>query len=399
MAGNAQPSQQKKIFHAKGPFLYGILHREAGTPDIGKATAICYTAPMEKKRILTGDRPTGSLHLGHYVGSIKNRVRLQSEYDCFFIIADLHTLTTKPEKVHIETIAENARSMVLDYLACGIEPETSAIYLQSAVPEIYELNLIFEMMVTVPRLTRVPSIKDMARAAELTEIPFGLLGYPVLQSADILLPRANLVPVGKDNISHVELTREIARRFNSMYGEVFAIPEVLVGEVPTLVGTDGKAKMSKSLGNAIMLSDDAKTVEKKVRSMYTDPARTSADVPGTVEGNPVFEYHDTFNPDMAEVADLKERYRQGRVGDVEVKDKLAKALNVYLEPLRERRALYEGRKGFVDEVIYEGTQKMRTEARATMAEVRKAMGLAGIWNRISRKAEDARKTREKAAGV
>ncbi|MFP4210804.1 MAG: tryptophan--tRNA ligase, partial [Alkalispirochaeta sp.] len=189
-----------------------------------------------KKRILTGDRPTGKLHLGHYVGSLQNRVRLQDEYECYFIIADLHTLTTKPEKEAIEGIADNAREMVLDYLAVGIDPERSTIYLQSAVPEIYELNLILEMLVTVPRLQRVPSLKEMARNANLTEMPFGLLGYPVLQSGDILLPRAHLVPVGKDNEAHVELTREIARRFNYLYGEVFPVPDVMVGEVPTLVG-------------------------------------------------------------------------------------------------------------------------------------------------------------------
>jgi len=344
-----------------------------------------------RKRILTGDRPTGKLHLGHYVGSLKNRVRLQDEYECYFIIADLHTLTTRPEKAAIGEIAANAREMVLDYLAIGIDPERSTIYLQSAVPEIYELNLILEMLVTVPRLQRIPSLKDMARNANLTEMPFGLLGYPVLQSGDILLPRAHLVPVGKDNEAHVELTRELARRFNHLYGEVFPVPDVMVGEVPTLVGTDGSAKMSKSLNNAIMLSDDAKTVEKKVRGMYTDPNRVSADVPGTVEGNPVFIYHDVFNPHVDEVEDLKERYRAGRVGDVEVKEKLARALNDFLDPIRERRDSYAGQSGLVDEVIFRGTNKMREVARDTLQEARKAMGLSGVWNTIRRKAEKSMK--------
>jgi tryptophanyl-tRNA synthetase len=351
---------------------------------------------MEKKTILTGDRPTGKLHLGHYVGSLKNRVRLQDEYRCFFIIADLHTLTTKPSKDDIEKIADNAREMVLDYLACGIDPAKSSVYLQSAIPEIYELALYFQNLVTVPRLERVPSLKDMANNAGIEEMPFGLLGYPVLQAADILLPRAHLVPVGKDNESHVEVTREIARRFNFLYGEVFPIPDVLVGEVPTLVGTDGKAKMSKSLGNVIYLSDDAKTVEKKVGGMYTDPNRVSADVPGKVEGNPVFDYHDVFNPDKAEVDDLKVRYRAGKVGDVEVKQKLAKAVNAFLDPLRERREKFSAQGGLVDEVIFDGTQAMRAEARITLSEVRKAMGIGSVWNRISRKAEDAKKKREKA---
>ncbi|MCS7069996.1 MAG: tryptophan--tRNA ligase, partial [Anaerolinea sp.] len=189
------------------------------------------------KRILTGDRPTGKLHLGHYVGSLKNRVRLQDEYDCFFIVADLHTLTTRPEKDHILALSDNIREVVLDYLSVGIDPDKSAIYLQSAVPEVYELNLFFEMLITVARLERVPSIKDMAAAANLGDsLPFGLLGYPVLQAVDILLPRAHLVPVGKDNESHLEVTREIARRFNGLYGEVFPIPETLIGDVPSLIG-------------------------------------------------------------------------------------------------------------------------------------------------------------------
>ncbi|HRY54184.1 MAG TPA: tryptophan--tRNA ligase [Spirochaetia bacterium] len=351
---------------------------------------------MERKRILTGDRPTGKLHLGHYVGSLKNRVRLQDEYECFFIVADLHMLTTKPEKEHIEAIADNARAIVLDYLACGIDPAKSVIYLQSAVPEVCELALLFGNLITVPRLSRVPSLKEMAQGAGIEEMPFGLLGYPVLQAADILLPRSHLVPVGKDNEAHVEVTREIARRFNHLYGETFPIPEVMVSEVGSLVGTDGNAKMSKSLGNAIYLSDDEKTVVKRVMGMYTDPKRVSADVPGTVEGNPVFQYHDVFNPDKAEVEELKARYRAGKVGDVEVKEKLAKALNAFLDPIRERRAKYESQSGLADEVVYDGTMRMREEARATLSAATKAMGLAAVWNRVARKAEDVKKRRAKA---
>jgi tryptophanyl-tRNA synthetase len=350
---------------------------------------------MERKRILTGDRPTGKLHIGHYVGSLRSRVRLQDEYECFFIIADLHTLTTKPEKEHIEALADNVRSAALDYLACGIDPAKSVIYLQSAVPEVCELAILFDNLITVPRLSRVPSLKEMAQGAGIEEMPFGLLGYPVLQAADILMPRAHLVPVGKDNEAHVEVTREIARRFNFLYGETFPIPEVLVAECGSLVGTDGQAKMSKSLGNAIYLSDDAKTVAKKVMGMYTDPKRVSADIPGTVEGNPVFAYHDAFNPNKGEIEDLKSRYRAGKVGDVEVKEKLAKALNAFLDPIRERRAKYESIPGLADEVVYDGTMKMREEARATLSIATKAMGLAAVWNRIARKAEDVKKKREK----
>lgn len=354
----------------------------------------------EKRRMLTGDRPTGRLHLGHYVGSLRNRVRLQDAYDCSFIIADLHMLTTKNSREDIEHITDNARGMVLDYLSAGIDPTKSTIFLQSAVHETYELALLFGNLVTVPRLVRVPSIKEMARAAMIDDetIPFGLLGYPVLQAADILLPRAHLVPVGKDNQAHVEVTREIARRFNNQYGEVFPIPDDLV-EGETLPGTDGQAKMSKSIGNAIFLSDDAKTVIKKVHGMYTDPNRIRADIPGTVEGNPVFTYLDQFDPDKATVAELKARYRAGKVGDVEVKERLAGVLNAFLDPMRERAALYSSQSGYVDEVIYRGTLRYREIAAETLREVKKAMGLSGTFNRIARKAEDRAKKLAKAAAV
>lgn len=331
---------------------------------------------MERKRILTGDRPTGKLHLGHYVGTLQNRVELQDVYDSLFIIADLHMLTTQPEKERIAGVAQNIRDIVLDYLAAGIDPERSTIFVQSAVPETYELNLLFEMLVSVPRLERLPSLKEMARDANLEVMPFGLLGYPVLQAADILLPRAHLVPVGKDNEAHVELTREIARRFNRVYGNVFPIPDVL-SEGPVLVGTDGEGKMSKSRGNAIFLSDDAETVNRKVMSMYTDPQRIRADIPGRVEGNPVFIYHDAFNPDLAEVGELKERYSRGMVGDVEVKRKLAQAINEFLEPMHERRARYESQPGLVDDILVEGIRRVRGIAQETMEMVYEAMGLYG----------------------
>jgi tryptophanyl-tRNA synthetase len=333
------------------------------------------TNTNSKPRLLTGDRPTGRLHLGHYVGSLANRVKLQHEYDAFFIIADLHTLTTKPERDAIRAIPGYIQEIVLDYLSVGIDPELSTIFVQSAIPETYELNLLFEMLVTVPRLERLPSLKDMARDANLDSMPFGLLGYPVLQAVDILLPRAELVPVGKDNQSHVELCREIARRFNLLYGSVFPEPEALIGDVPTLVGTDGNAKMSKSLENAIYLSDDASMVETKVKGMYTDPKRLRATDLGTVEGNPVFIYHDAFNTDKAEVEDLKERYRAGRVGDVEVKAKLTRALNAFLDPIRERRAYYQAHPGQLQDVLAHGIQRMQAEAKETMRRVRDATGL------------------------
>lgn len=343
-----------------------------------------------KKRILTGDRPTGKLHLGHWVGSIRNRVALQDEYDCYFLIADLHTLTTKPLKNDIIEMRTHVREAVLDWLSCGIDPQRSTIYLQSAIPEMYEMNLIFEMLVSINRLTGLPSIKEMARNAHIPEesIPFGLIGYPVLQSADILMPRAHLVPVGKDNEAHVELARDIARRFNQYYGEVFPQPEVLLSETPTLIGIDGKGKMSKSAGNAIFLSDSPKEVERKVRGMFTDPNRVHANVPGKVEGNPLFMFHDEFNPNKDEVEDFKKRYREGAIGDVEIKARLVEELNRFLEPMRERRKKYENEKGGVEKIIYEGTLKVREVAKETAKEMRGAMGLTGCWNKISRIARD-----------
>jgi tryptophanyl-tRNA synthetase len=326
---------------------------------------------VAKRRLLTGDRPTGALHLGHYVGSLENRVRLQDEYECFFIIADFHVLTTAYEDP--SGVQQNVRELVLDYLSVGIDPSKSTIYLQSLVPEVAEIALIFGMLVSVPRLQRIPTLKDVMRDLKLETASLGLLSYPVLQSADILMVKGDVVPVGKDQLSHIELTREIARRFNNLYSPVFPESEGLVGRVPTLPGIDGTAKMSKSLGNAIYLSDDAKTVDRKVMSMYTDPTRIHATDPGHVRGNPVFAYHDAFNPSKAEVNDLKRRYRAGRVGDVEVKRKLATALNDFLEPIRERRRQYAEQPGLVERTIREGSARARAEAANTLREMKQAM--------------------------
>ncbi len=329
-----------------------------------------------KKRILTGDRPTGPLHLGHYVGTLANRVRLQDEYEVFLIVADYHALTRHTEKDHVIATKQFTRDLVLDYLSVGIDPSKATIYVQSDVPSVCELHLLFSMLATVPRLERVPSLKEVMDAEHIENPSYGLLGYPVLQAADILHVRAHLVPVGKDQESHIEVTREIARRFNFLYGgDVFPEPDALIGEVPTLLGTDGKGKMSKSIGNAIFLSDDAKTVEQKVRGMYTDPTRVRADIPGNPDGNPVFQYHDAFNPDKAEVEDLKDRYRNGKVGDVEVKKKLAKALNTFLEPIRERRAFYANNPKQVDEILAAGVAKVRPISQETVDLAREAMGL------------------------
>ena len=350
-----------------------------------------------RPRILTGDRPTGRLHLGHYVGSLATRVALQETYETILIVADLHMLTTRPTREDIACIVENARGIVLDYLAVGVDPSKTRIYLQSAIPEVYELNTLFQNLVTVNRLARLPSLKDTARNANLDDesLPYGLLGYPVLQAADILLPKANLVPVGRDNLAHVEIAREIARRFNSLYGDVFPEPEPLLSETASLVGTDGKGKMSKSAGNAILLSDPPEVVRKKVRGMYTDPKRVRADIPGTVEGNPVFAYLDAFHHDPAETDALKARYRAGQVGDGEVKEVLTSTLLQFLAPVQERLKAYEGEKGWVDEILLEGTESMRSIAQSTMRDVRKAMGTDRTLQRMRRAAEARRK---KAAG-
>lgn len=332
----------------------------------------------KRPRILTGDRPTGRLHLGHYVGTLANRIKLQDQYECFFLVADLHMLTTRTDLEQLRETGQNIRNVVLDNLSVGIDPERSTYFLQSLVPAIPEIQLIFSMLVTVPRLQRVPTLKEMMQNLQIEQPSLGLLAYPVLQAADILCVRANLVPVGKDQSSHIEVTREVARRFNSQYGETLPEPDTLVGEVPTLVGVDGQAKMSKSLDNAIYLSDDAKTVEQKVRSMYTDPNRIRADIPGRVEGNPVFIYHDAFNPNTAEVADLKERYSQGKVGDVEVKKKLSAALNNFLDPIRERRAALERNPRIVEEVLTAGSERARHEADETLRLMKAAMGLMFI---------------------
>ncbi|MCH8920902.1 MAG: tryptophan--tRNA ligase [Chloroflexi bacterium] len=321
--------------------------------------------------MLTGDRPTGPLHLGHYVGSLKMRVELQDKLECFVLLADLHVLTTRNER--LDEIGDNIREVVLDYLSVGLDPKKTTIYLQSLVPEVLELFWLFMPLVGVPRAQRIPSLKEMVRDLKLETASMALLSYPILQAADILMVKGDVVPVSRDQASHVELTREIARRFNATYAPVFPEPDAPIG--PMLIGTDGQAKASKSIGNVILLSDDAKTVEKRVRSMYTDPARIRADIPGRVEGNPLFLYHDAFNDDTAEVDELKERYRKGKVGDVEVKKRLAAAINRFLDPIRERRAAFESQPDLIDGIIREGSARARAECQRTLAEAREAMGL------------------------
>src|SRR5438046_3220408 len=332
------------------------------------------SAKKTRKRILTGDRPTAkSFHLGNYYGTLENRVKLQDEYDSFFLIADYHMLTSR--LTEREEIGRNIRDLLINYFSVEIDPKKTTIYLQSLIPEVTELFLIFSMLVTVPRAQRIPTLKDQMRDHNLAVPTYGLLGYPLTQAADIRMVKGDLVPVGRDQESHVELTREIARRFNELFAPVFPVPEALIPEGGMLPGTDGTGKMGKSLGNAIFLTDDSKAVEKKVRGMYTDPSRVTATAPGRAEGNPVFAYHDTFNPNKEEVGDLKRRYREGSVRDVEVKEKLIVALEEFLRPIRERRARYAADPKAVDRIIEEGSERAREEARKTLHEVRSAMHL------------------------
>ena len=329
-------------------------------------------AVQAKKRILTGIRPTGPLHLGHYVGALENWVRLQRTYDCHFLIADYQVSDYADD---ITRVRESVWEVALDWLAVGLDPEQSAFVIESLIPEHAELMVWLSWFLPLGMLQRNPTLKAEMEDFGRTSVPVAFFTYPVMQVANILMPRAHLVPVGEDQLPHIELTREVARRFNRQFKPVFPEPEGLVGRVPRLVGTDGQAKMSKSLNNAIYLKDPATVVNTKVRSMFTDPTRLRASDPGHIEGNPVFMYHDAFNPNVEEVNDLKERYRCGAVGDVEVKRKLATVLNAFLDPIRERRARYEANMSLVRDALELGTNHARKVAQETMTLVRDALGL------------------------
>lgn len=326
-----------------------------------------------KPRVLSGMRPTGKLHLGHLEGALSNWVKLQEVYDCFYFVADWHALTS--DYANTGPIVDNAFDNVVDWLATGVDPSRATIFVQSMIPQHAELYLLLQMVTPIPWLERVPTYKeqiDQLSDRDLSSI--GFLGYPLLQAADIIMYDASFVPVGEDQVPHLELTREVVRRFHNFYGEVFVEPQPLLTPTPRLPGLDNR-KMSKSYGNTIDLSDDAQTVVKKVKQMFTDPKRIRADIPGTVEGNPVFIYHDVFNPDTAEVEDLKTRYREGKVGDVEVKTKLAAALNARLEPIREKRRELLARPDEVRDVMRDGSRKARENAEQTMDRVRGAVKL------------------------
>ena len=316
-------------------------------------------------------RPTGKLHLGHLVGALRNWVELQDAFECFYFVADWHALTS--EYADTKEITASALDNAADWIAAGVDPEKSTLFIQSMVPEHAELHLLLSMIAPTPWLERVPTYKEQQEQVSDRDLAtYGFLGYPLLQTADVVIYNAHYVPVGEDQVPHLELSREVVRRFNGLYGEVFVEPQPMLTKFARLPGVDNR-KMSKSYRNAINLSDTPDEVKKKVMSMYTDPKRVRADTPGTVEGNPVFLYHDVFNPDLAEIEDLKSRYRAGKVGDVEVKDKLARALNIALDPMRERRKELASRPERIREILVEGSQRARTVATQTMERVRDAI--------------------------
>jgi tryptophanyl-tRNA synthetase len=332
-------------------------------------------ASAARLRVVSGMRPTGRLHVGHLVGALSNWVRLQEQYDCFYFVADWHALTS--EFASTGPITSNAYDNVADWIGAGIDPERSTLFIQSLVPEHAELSLLLSMVVPVPWLERVPTYKEQQETLKDKDLSsIGFLGYPLLQTADVTMYDARFVPVGDDQVAHLELSREIVRRFNNLFGDVLVEPQPLLTAVSRLPGLDGDKKMSKSLGNTIELSDTADDVKKKVMRMYTDPKRVRADIPGTVEGNPVFTYHDAFNSNKEEVDDLKARYRAGKVGDVEVKTKLAAALNAHLEPIRQRRAAVLAKPDRLKEILHDGSKRARIVAGETMERVRNAMHLS-----------------------
>ena len=325
----------------------------------------------ERKRILTGIRPTGALHLGHYVGALENWVRLQTEYECYFLIADYQVSDYADD---ISRVREAVWEVALDWLAVGLDPEGSHFVIESLVPEHAELTTWLSWWTPLGMLQRNPTLKAEMNDFGKKSVPVAFFTYPVMQVANILMPRAHLVPVGEDQLPHIEMTREIARRFNRQFKEVFPEPEGLVGRVPRMVGTDGKAKMSKSMNNAIFLSDDTATVAKKVRSMFGGPPR-GADEPGDPEENPILIYLSVFDRDADELANIKEQYSATGVSNKALKERLTVVLNDFLDPIRDRRAKYEPNMSLVREAIEHGVKQARVTAAETMEMFRDAIDL------------------------
>lgn len=326
--------------------------------------------------VLTGDRPTGKLHLGHYAGSLLNRLHLQEQYpqSAYYMIADVQALTDNADNP--EKVRSNVLEVAMDNLAVGIDPEKTTLFIQSQIPEIAELTVLFLNLVTLARLKRNPTIKDEMKQKGFGEdVPAGFLAYPVSQAADILTFKANLIPVGEDQLPVIEQANELAQRFNHLYGNTFNKIETALSSTPRLVGIDGGAKASKSLGNAIYLSDTTEDVRRKVMSMYTDPTHIRIEMPGHVEGNVVFAYLDAFDPAQEEVATLKARYEQGGVGDSEIKQRLIHVLENLLTPIRERRKGLAAHPEEVMRLLEAGTKKARIQAAQTMDEVKRAIGI------------------------
>lgn len=339
-----------------------------------------------KQRLLTGDTPTGRLHLGHWLGSLENRVQMQSEYDCFFLIANTHAFSTRPEKP--TEIHQSVLDITLDYLSAGLDPARCTIFIESDVPAIFELTAFFSMLIPYPRLMRNPTIKDEIKDKQLSDnYSMGFLLYPIMQVADILAFRPAVVPVGEDQLPHLEMAREVARRFNQLYcgvdphtedknyigaGGLFPIIEPKVGRVRRLPGIGGPnekgqlLKMSKSLNNAIFLSEDAKNLKEKVMAIYTDPNRIRATDPGSIENNPLWIFHDAFNSDKAWVEEAKVLYQEGKIGDVACKQKLFAVLDNFLQPFRERRKMYAEDPAKILQVLKEGAEKANAVAQETL---------------------------------
>lgn len=329
-----------------------------------------------RKIILAGMRPTGPLHLGHYVGALENWVNLQKKYECYFLIADYQALGDYAENVR--RIRNSVVEVALDWLSVGLDPKTTNFVIQSHIPEYAELTMLLSMITPKGMIDRNPTLKS--EMAQQKDVSLGFYNYPMSQAADILLLKANLVPVGDDQLPHIELTREIAKKFNRIYGHIFPIPDALVGRVPRLIGIDGKAKMSKSLMNCIYLSDSESVVTQKVKKMYTDPTRLRATDPGHIEGNVVFTYLEAFHPNKDELESLKKKYTQGKIGDVETKGLLAKLLNDFLVPIREKRAYYQSHPEDIRDALIAGTLRVKEVAQATILEVKNAMNITNYEN-------------------
>ena len=323
---------------------------------------------MAKKRILSGMRPTGKLHIGHYVGALENWIKLQNEYESYHLVADYHVLTTNLKN---DDMYDNTIEMIIDWLASGLDPIKSPFFRQSQIKEHTELHLIFSMLITAARLERNPTVKEQVRDLNIENVTYGHLGYPVLQSADILLYKGAAVPVGEDQVPHVEITREIARRFNSTYGEVFPESAPLLTKFARLPGLDGDAKMSKSLNNTILLSDEPETVQLKLRKAVTDPQKVRRNDPGRPDVCLVFTYHKKFNPD--EIDEIRSGCESGELGCVDCKLKCSSSINLFLEPIIAKRKYYEQNLDEVKDILSDGEMRGKAVAKQTMDEVHKAM--------------------------